>query len=336
MRVLKPEEILPLVHNVLKTELDEEGRLRFRRFTPEQVEDYFADGPDFTIRCRASANVTLDFVTDSDRIEMEYDLLAGSSRKTYDIDLFVDGTLFDTKHGEGFVSGDAGFDLPEGKHRVTLFLPWSAELMLKSFALSDGASVEPAPPKSMRIIAIGDSITQGYKARHPGCSWVAKVTRDLDAEVFDLGVGGYRFLKKSLEHPTRWRTDLILLAYGTNDYSRYEEAQTVAEGAESYLARLTELYPDTPILMMLPIYRNDPAYQEKVARRSYDLEDARQILREIAKRYPQITVLESDFYPRHADFFAPDFLHPNDLGFAFQGERIVRAIREMGFPKRVN
>ena len=334
MKILKPEEILPLVHNVLKTELDEESRLRFRRFTPEQVEDYFADGPDFAVRCRASANVTLDFITDSDRIEMAYDLLVGSSRKTYDIDLYVDGTLLDTKHEEGFEPGAAAFSLPEGSHRVTLFLPWSAELMLRSFALSDGASVAPAPPKSMRILAIGDSITQGYKARHPGCSWVGKVTRDLDAEVFDLGVGGYRFMTNSLKHPTAWQVDLILLAYGTNDYSKYEEKQTVADGAEAYMARLTELYPETPILMMLPIYRNDPSYQEKSARRPYDLEDVRQILRGIAKRYPQVTVLESDFYPHHADFFAPDFLHPNDLGFAIQGEKIVRAIRELGFPKR--
>ena len=34
MSILNWEQILPLVHNVLKTETDGEGRLRFRRFTP--------------------------------------------------------------------------------------------------------------------------------------------------------------------------------------------------------------------------------------------------------------------------------------------------------------
>ena len=333
MKILKPEEILPLVHNVLKTELDEEGRLRFRRFTPEQVEDYFADGPDFAVRCRASANVTLDFVTDSDRIEMDYDLLAGSSRKTYDIDLYVDGTLLDTKHEEGFEPGAAAFSLPEGSHRVTLFLPWSAELMLKSFALSDGASVSPAPQKSMRILAIGDSITQGYKARHPGCSWVGKVTRDLDAEVLNLGVGGYRFFTNSLQHPCVVPTDLIVLAYGTNDYSHTEEADAYRRAELAYMERLTELYPGVPILQLLPLYRNDESYREKEARRAYTLEDARQIIRENAERFPQVTVMETAFFPHPADFFAADYLHPVDPGFLILGERVVRKIREMGFPK---
>ena len=333
MGILAWEQVLPLVHNVLKTEVDGEGRLRFRRFTPEQVEDYRLDGEAFTIRCRASANVTLDFVTDGDWVELAYDLQTGSSRKSYDMDLYVDGTLFDAKHEEGFEPGVARFALPEGTHRVTVFLPWSAELMLRSLALSDGAKVEPAPPKSMRILAVGDSITQGYKARHPGCTWVGKVTRDLDAEVFDLGVGGYRFLTNSLLHPTRWQTDLIVLAYGTNDYSKYEQADEYRRLAEAYMERLTELYPDVPILMMLPIYRNDESYREKAARRAYTLEDARQILREIAGRFPQVTVLDTAFYPHHADFFAPDYLHPNDLGFLVQGEEVVRAIRKMGFPK---
>ena len=44
--------------------------------------------------------------------------------------------------------------------------------------------------------------------------------------------------------------------------------------------------------------------------------------------------MESAYYPHHADFFAPDLLHPNDLGFAIQGEMIVQAIRELGWPKK--
>ena len=329
--ILKPEQILPLVHNVLKTELDEADRLHFCRFTPEQIADYALDRPDYPMRCHASANMTLDFVTDSDGIEMAFDLQPGSYKKIdYGIDLFVDGTLLDAKYEEDVTFGEACFALPAGTHRVTVFLPWSAELILKRFALSDGASVEPAPPKSMRIIALGDSITQGFKVRHPGCSWVGKVTRDLDAEVYNLGVGGYRFLTNSLMHPTVWQTDLILLAYGTNDYTKYETVREVQAGAASYVERLTELYPKTPVLLMLPIYRKSG----RSAKKPYVLEDVRQLLREIAKRYPQITVMESAYYPHHADFFAPDLLHPNDLGFAIQGEKIVQAIRELGWPKR--
>ena len=325
------EQIIPFVHNALRTETDPQERLRFLRFTPEQTADYGLDGEGFPIRCRASANVTLDFITDSDWLAIQYDVQIASSRSFYGMDLFVDGSLHDSRIWEGFSSSEVLFDLPEGTHRITLFFPWSAEVMLRRFALSDGASACPVPPKKLRILMIGDSITQGYVAMHPGFTWAGEITRGLDAEVLNLGVGGYGFNINSLNHRIEWQPHLIILAYGTNDYMGQESGAGYRQNAFAYMDGLTRMFPETPILQALPIYRHDEKFVclEKI--RTYTFEDARRILRETAAAFPQVTVMESGYFPHSADYFAPDYLHPNDLGFRIMGERLAKEIRQMEF-----
>ena len=106
---LTNEQILPFVHNALRAETDPQGRLRFLRFTPEQTADYGLDSEGYPIRCRASANVTLDFITDSDWFAVEYDVQIASSQPFYSMDLFVDGVMTDSLIREGFASGRSTF-----------------------------------------------------------------------------------------------------------------------------------------------------------------------------------------------------------------------------------
>ncbi len=325
---LPMEKVIPFVHNALKTELDEEGRLRFRRFTPQQVEDYGLDGETFPVRCRASANVTLDLVTDADWVGFEYDLQPGSSQMYYSIDLFVDEVLYATHRADDLKSSGLLFELPEGEHRVTIFLPWSAEIMVRNLAVSDHAVLKQCPPKRLRILAIGDSITQGYMARHPGLTWVGKVTRDLDAEVLNWGIGGYGFYLNSLNHTPEWNPELILLAYGTNDYALAQTKEEYHQRASGYISRLAAQFPSVPVLMTLPIYRHDAKSIFRERSRDYTFRDVVSMLEEIAGRYPQITVMRDTHYPHTPDFFAPDYLHPNDAGFLIHGERIAREIEQ--------
>ncbi len=325
---LNHEQIIPLVHNVRKTETDDRNRLRFMRFLPGQIADYGLDGERFPVRCRASANVTLDFISDAEWFGFEYDVQAGSSQSFYSFDLFVDGVLEDSTAMEGFASSAILFDLPKGTHRVTLFFPWSVEVMLKSMSVSENAFIRPVPAKKLRIMTIGDSITQGYIAKHPGFCWVGKLTRALDAEVLNLGVGGYGFLTNSLKEPIDWKPDIIILAYGSNDFTREADKDGFCKCVSAYMPKLAEMFPGTPILQIPPIYRCDLKYLCQRKSKGYGLDDAGRIIREIAASYPQVTVMENIGYPRAAGFFAPDNLHPNDLGFQLYGEAVIRAVKE--------
>ncbi len=327
--ILSHKDILPLVHNALKVGESDGGLMKFYRFTPKQSENYYSEEERFGVRSHATANITLDFLTDSDTLGLSCDVELASSQYYYTVDLFVDGVLFDSVYKEEFGPLNASFSLPSGTHRVTVFFPWTAELFLKYLSLSDGAFYSPVPEKKLRIIALGDSITQGYIAKHPGMTWVGKVTRDLDAEVLNLGIGGYGFRTKSLEEKIEWTPDLIALAYGTNDYAREVTEEGFIRCASEYIEKLTAMFPGVPVLLLQPIFRNDANNRKREAERKYVLNDARRDLREIAKKYPQITVMEDDYFPHTPEFFAPDYLHPNDQGFLIQGERTVRAIKEL-------
>ena len=326
---LTVEEMIPYVHNALKTEIDEQGRLRFFRFTQDQVSDYAADGDTFPVRCRASANVTLDLITDASWIGFEYDLLPGSSQSFYSIDLFVDQVLYATRMAEDFKSSALLFELPQGTHRVTIFMPWSAEIMIRNPAISDYTVLKPIRSKRPRILVIGDSISQGYIARHSGCTWVGKVTRDLDAEVLNWGIGAYGFYLKSLDHLPEWHPDLILLAYGTNDYAMTPTRESYRQRAFAYIEKLTVHFPSVPILMILPIYRHDEKSIFRERSREYTYRDVEEILCGIAAGYPQINVMKDMHYPHTHDFFAPDYVHPNDMGFLIHGEQVVRTVERL-------
>ena len=321
------EQIIPLVHNVLKTEIDDRNRLRFIRFTAKQIADYESDGKWYPTRCRASANVTLEFLSDAEWFGFEYDVQSGSSQSFYGFDLFVDGVLEDSALIEGFASSAIVFNLPKGTHRITLFFPWSAEVMLKSMSFSENSFIKPVPAKKLRILTIGDSITQGYIAKHPGFCWVGKMTRELDAEVLNLGVGGCGFLPNTLKEPIDWKTDFIILSYGSNDFSRETDQDSFSRHVSAYMSKLVKEFPDTPILQIPPIVRYDPAHLYREKSKGYNLEDACQIIRDIAASYPQVTVMENISYPHVLDFFAADQMHPNDLGFQLYGEAVIQAVK---------
>lgn len=326
---LSRQQMQDTVHNVLDTRFDENGLMCFSRFTEEQIADYGLDGEAFPVRCIASANVTLEFVTDSDWLGIEFEAGRGSSQPFYTLDLLVDGTLYDYRRKEDFGRIGVLFDLPEGTHTVCVFLPWSASLKVVSMAVQDNAVIRAVPEKKRRIITLGDSITQGYIAVHPSNTWVGKMTRDLNAEVLNLGVGGYGFYTNSLNHPITWPADLVIEAYGTNDYSRDNTKATYRLCAQQYFSRLESLFPDTPILVILPLYRNEEKNRFRERTRDYTLEDARQLLRDIAAGYSNMHIMETAYFPHPLDFFAPDWLHPNDQGFLVHGERVVKEVRAL-------
>lgn len=326
------EQLIFSVHNALSADFDEKGYLHFHRFTPAAVVNYGLDGDGvtFPIRCKAASNVTLEFLTDSSVFGFDYDLYQGTSQNFYGIDVLVDGVLVKSQIKEGYKSTALLCPLPgSGLHRVTVFLPWSMEIVIKSAYVEDGSVLLPAPAKKMKILAIGDSITQGYIARHPAYTWVGKVTRALDAEVLNQGIGGYQFFENSLLEPIPYDPDLILLAYGTNDYSAIATAEEYEKQVRGYMKRLIAMFPNVPVLQLLPIYRNDLSCQFKEQSRKYTLEDAKNIIRAVAADYPTVTVGEI-VMPQDGDFFAPDWVHPNDLGFQIFGEQVLELIRKNG------
>lgn len=326
---LNAEQLSLIIHNVLSYSFDEKGSLHFHRFSEKQRQIYASQSPNWEMKTKSSASAAFDFVTDSDFIAMKFELQPGSSQKWGSVDLYVDGVFCANRYADDLSITMAGFPLPEGEHRVTVYFPWSAQTVVNEVQLSDGASIIPVK-KDLKMLCFGDSITQGYCSKFASLSYVNQAARALNAEVVNQGIGGYYFNETTIDESIlSYRPDIITVAYGTNDYSLYESAAEYAEHTGRYIKKLAQLFPDTKILGILPIYRNDGNYQVRKLYRSYCLDDVRQILKEHYEALPNGYVLEETGIPHIPQAYAADYLHPNEFGFSIMSQGVIRKLQEI-------
>ena len=326
---LNTQQLRQIVHNVLSCSFDEKDRLHFHRFSQSQQQTYAQQSPNWEMKTKSSASATFDFVTDSEFITLKFELQPGSSQKWGSVDLYVDGVFCANRYTEDLSMAMAGFALPEGSHRVTVYFPWSAQTVVNEVQLSDGANIIPVE-KKLKLLCFGDSITQGYCSKYASLSYVNQTARALDAEVVNQGIGGYYFNETTIDESIlSYEPDLITVAYGTNDYSLYETAEAYAEHTGSYIKKLAELFPDRKIVGILPIYRNDENYRVRKLYRSYDMDDVRRILKSHYEALPNGYVLEQTGISHIPQAYAQDYLHPNEFGFCLMSQGVIRRLQEI-------
>jgi lysophospholipase L1-like esterase len=327
---LNLEQMKEITLGALKIECNEAGEYCFYRFTEHQMEDVYIEIPDFYKKSKAAAGIRLDFLTDSESLSFRYTIKSGSSRKFYFFDCFVDGVLI-AHEGEmemvdkaGEVTVTLGTDKRE--RRVTLWLPGLSIVRLSDVTLDDGASLRRAPT-DRKILVLGDSITQGYDAVYSSQSYANKLAWALNAEIVNQAIGGEIFRPAILDEELPFTPDLITVAFGTNDWSG-QTAENFEKNADGFYTKLATLYPETPVFVILPIWRAD---WEKVTR-AKPFHESREILRGLAQKHPNFRVIDGMLLTPHLpSFFSDLYLHPNDLGFEIYAQELVARMREIGF-----
>lgn len=192
-----------------------------------------------------------------------------------------------------------------------------------------GSYVE-ALSKRKTVLAFGDSITQGYVAQLTSLTYVNQLSNNLDLEIINQGIGGYYFNEATIDQSiVALKPDLITIAYGTNDYSKYDLKEEFLENISKYVGKLVKIFPDTPILGILPFYRNDQKNQARQRYRKYTLDEGREILSSIYGRHQNIQILKETGIPRIAETYVSDYLHPNELGFTFIAKAVEKKIEQM-------
>lgn len=331
---IEATELSAFIHNALYTSIDENGFLCLHRFTENQLLQYRAHAqvnPASRLidRTRASASIMLEMITDSDFLGIQYRIAeANCGPDCSDLDLVVDGVItehFPIKNLVLKTTRSSCFALPEGEHKVQLVLPWGTEFRLEKVVLSGNARFQPIQ-KAHRAIAFGDSITQGYVSQHPALTYPAFVSLNLDVELVNQGIGGYWFEENSLDEKLAYfQPELLIIAYGTNDFN-HKSLDALRNSTEAYVRRLVRIFPEVPILAVMPIYRGGSDFFQLQKLKEYTCDEGKNVLRQVYASCPNITVLEDTFFPRTAEFFREDYLHPNDLGYSIYGKTMVEAI----------
>ena len=206
--------------------------------------------------------------------------------------------------------------------------------------------------QSLKLIAVGDSITYGSQASDPATKSYPPVIYSMmlnnarDDEVVNLGVSGATMMKSPDGDFSYWdqpqyqtalnsNADIIVIQLGTNDAKTYQYNQETY--LQAYNDMIKELYdangePRIYISIPPPLYE-DNAYHmsQSVINKEFPV-----ILRELAKSNKYITNYIDVFSALGGDTLANyeyfcnsqscDACHPNDVGNVVMGAAIWKEV----------
>jgi len=235
--------------------------------------------------------------------------------------LYINGALTSIYKIEDRLKGRVEFSLPCGKKLVTIYLPNESKLEIKNFTIDGGYSA--VKDKGQRVLVIGDSITQGAGPDFASASYLNSLQRKMGYTILDQGIGGYRYEAKDLMKIEGFQPDKIIVFLGTNYYDCVD-TYDYEGGVYGFYKRLNELYPETPVISVTPLYRT----------RELDMERFLWCINTIKSAcalYPNITVADGfDMMPNVAECLA-DGIHPNTYGSEMIAENLARFIKEKKF-----
>ena len=314
--------------------------ISFRRFTEKELK--FFEDSEYPLQPLTSAGIRLEFKTDSNFLKISALVKPGSTFRFFAFDVYSDGELIGQmtnipSDGFRFIGGafvptpeeaplgefEKEFFLGKGKKTVKIYFPWVTEVILHGIELSEEASFEPIRPKKKMLI-YGDSITQGYYVSSPSKSYASRIADELDADAVNKGIGGEFFCPGLAALGEDIEPDYITVAYGTNDWGCSVRDVFERDCSEFYKI-LAEKYPKSKIFAITPIWRRD----DNGARGSGTLCDVADYIIKTAEKYANVyPIYAADFVPADPVFFADESVHPNDEGFRYQAEGILREMKK--------
>lgn len=304
------EQICNITTGAVSIQQSADG-IHFYRFTPTQTATFNSQSPHFRLRALSTTGITLDLITDSDHITL--DISAGNKFEVYADGLAV--AFYDLSGPEVVCC-----PLPAGKKRVTVTLPSHVPGVIRSVELSDGATVEPCL-HDLRVLFLGDSITQGWESLRDSYSYTYIVTRHLNAEALNYGLGGSRFSAATLED-VGFDADIVFISYGTNDYTFYPSMQVLKDECTAYMDAVRRLYPHSKVFCISPIWRSGG--EQRLA--TGTLDECREVIIREAEKRGFVHIDGYSLVPHMTEYYT-DGLHPNDLGFALYGQNLVRQLQ---------
>ena len=313
---LSNEQLKSIYRGALWFHETEEGYLQAFQYTKEQNE-YFEKVSEFgSERCTASTAKTLEFITAATSCSFEYKLIWVGSEDT--VELWIDKQATDIRYLKDMEKeGTLSFDLPEGKKQVTIYLPADATIVLRNFEINDTYEIVE---KKEKVLWMGDSITQGFGPLRSAHTYVSVANRLLNYDIINQGIGGYVYDKNVLMQMYDYKPDKIIISMGTNQFG----CETM-KAVEEYYELLKEIYGDTPVLCILPLWRDD------VPNGLPTLIKFCNNLKNIVEKYDNITVVEGFKLVPHLPEYFLDKLHPNCLGSEVYGRNLVLEIEKSGF-----
>lgn len=312
------EQIRQITVGAVRLEERDDG-IHFYKCTQKQIDAWMRQDKILGERARGSTGVRLDFHTTSQ--SMTFCMSQGIKFELYINDLLRAQYNMSEASEITVALGDPLAD-PLAEKRVTLYFP-SHDIggVLRSLELDDGATVTPHR-FDCKMLFIGDSITQGYASEFDSLSYAYRVSRFFNAESVIQGIGGSYYCEEPFDH-IDFAPDVILIAYGTNDFSHYKTIDEFRGHVASHLRLLCEEYKNKKIFVISPIWR-----EHREGKKMGSFQQCRAVVAEEAQKLGLCHIDGLTLVPPMPVFFQDEYLHPNDNGFSLYAENLIMQLKK--------
>ncbi len=216
---------------------------------------------------------------------------------------------------------------PNPDHARVEVKVWLPDIMSVAVGhLETDGSLEPAPARPY-LLALGDSITQGFVVGSPSLAYPAQAAGALRLDLLNQSIAGHVFDLATLRGLTALRDAppvAISVAYGTNDWSRTTSAVQLRRDAERYLDKLVWTFPDVPIYLLSPLWRVD---EDTASASGKPLTWMGEMLREVCAAHDQVRFIDGyPILPRNSLMLADGRLHPGPVAASLVADELVLAM----------
>lgn len=296
--------------------INKEDGVHFMKCSQKQIDAWYKLRTDLGERAETTTGVTIDFHTNSKNVRFS---VIGDK-----YELLVNGMLTQQIVSEPVASQNEQVihvELSGEEQRVTLVFPSHGVGILRSISVDKGAYVHPHQFDE-KILFIGDSITQGWDSKFDCMSFAHRVASFYNAERVINGIGGAIYHPSTFDR-VQFEPNIVIVAYGTNDYDYYQGYEDYKNSVVSYLEMIEEAYRGKNVFIITPIWRFD----KDNARPIGTFEKCRDTIKEESERLGFISVDGYELVP-HLESFYADIVHPNELGFGVYAEKLINKIGE--------
>lgn len=298
---------------------EQQDGIHFFKCTQKQIDAWTSISETLGERAKTTTGVRLDFHTNSKELRFT----PGHSGK---YEILINNLLRQRFRVGKEVPTDQEIVIPLcdplgnplEEARVTLCLPSHSVGIIQSVELDDGAYIR-VPDYDCKLLMIGDSITQGWDSTYDTFTYAYILSRALNANSINQGIGGAIFHEDTLDE-IDFDPDIVTIAYGTNDYSKYKTFEEFQGHLTKFLDGIQSLYANKKIFVISPIWRG------KTDSPMGDFAKLRSMIAQEAEKRGLIHIDGLSMVPPIPELFADEWLHPNALGFGFFGENVTREI----------
>lgn len=318
---------------------------------PAWVKDSIAEGRDLWDRQQCSSGLAVRFATDSKRIGVKYELLwdthlihmADTGLKGTDLYIFEGDSVwrhvntnrpYVKKDDEGnktkWVESTYVENLDGKMHEYMVYLPLYDGIEELFIKVDSSATITAGNPTLIdpkrRIVAYGTSILQGGCASRSGMAATNIMSRDLNAEIVNLGFSGEGKMDNYVARALAQIPDVDVYLLDPVPNCTEMMCDTLTYG---FVNTLRTLRPDVPIVMLegplYPYYRYDSMFNNYLPAKNAAFHRNYQRLK--AENPDNLYYVTSDGLDGVEDDGTVDGIHLTDLGFKHYADKMTPILR---------